>query len=98
MSLFWLRVALALYAFGLLHALITVVGRRTQTFRYALAAISFAAVFHLVSLVEAGLTGGTHFPSTTFQEAVSLLAFVIALVFLLVYWKYKLEALGVFMF
>ena len=97
MSLFWLRVALALYALGLLHALITVVGRRTQTFRYALAAISLGAVLHTVAIVEVGLTSH-RFPVATFQEAVSFLALLVAVVFLLAYWKYRLEALGVFMF
>src|SRR5258708_7541693 len=97
MSLFWLRVALTLYALGLLHALITMIGRRTQTFRYALAAISLATVFHLVSIVDTGLAG-RRFPVATFHEAVSALGFVIAAVFLLVYWRYRLEALGVFMF
>src|SRR5437764_1403766 len=97
MSLFWLRVALALYALGLFHALITVIGRRMQTFRYALGAISLAVVLHAVSIVEAGLA--THrFPVANFQEAVSALALVIAIVFFVVYWRYRLEALGVFMF
>jgi cytochrome c-type biogenesis protein CcsB len=97
MSLFWLRVALALYALGLLHALITMIGRRTQTFRYALGAISLAAVLHLVSIVESGLAGN-RFPVSTFHEAVSALGFLVAVVFLLVYWRYRLEALGVFVF
>src|SRR5258708_37180460 len=97
MSLFWLRVALTLYALGLLHALITMIGRRTQTFRYALGAISLAAVLHLVSIVESGLAGN-RFPVSTFHEAVSTLGFLVAVVFLLVYWRYRLEALGAFVF
>jgi ABC-type uncharacterized transport system permease subunit len=97
MSLFWLRVALALYALGLLHAFFTVVGRRTQTFGVALGAISLGAVLHLVSIVESGLANH-QFPVTTFQEAVSALAFLIALVFLFIYWRYRLEALCVFVF
>ena len=97
MSLFWLRVALALYTLGLLHALITVVGRRTQTFRYALGAISLGTVLHSVSIVEAG-RALHRFPVVTFQEAVSFLALLVALVFLVAYWLYRLEALGVFMF
>jgi cytochrome c-type biogenesis protein CcsB len=97
MSLFWLRVALALYALGLLHALITVIGRRMQTFRYALGAISLAVVLHSVSIIESGLAQN-RFPVANFQEAVSALALVIAIVFFAVYWRYRLEALGVFMF
>lgn len=97
MSYFWLRVALTLYALGLLHAFITVVGRRARTFGIALGAISLGAIFHLVSIVEAGLATN-HFPVTSFQEAVSALAFVIALVFLFIYWRYRFEALCVFVF
>ena len=97
MSLFWLRVALALYSFGLLHAVLTVVRRQQKLFRVALGAISLAAVFHLVALVEAGLAV-RHFPVTTLQEAVSLFAFLIACAFLLVYWRYRFHSISVFIF
>ncbi len=97
MSLFWLRASLALYSLGLIHALITTVTRRSRMFQYALASISLGAVFHLVSVVEAGLGEG-RFPVTSFQESVSFLAFVIALLYLLIHWIYRFEALGVFIF
>ncbi len=97
MTLFWLRVALALYSLGLLHALLTVITRRTRLFRYALGAFSLGVVFHLVSIVEGGLSVG-QFPVTTFTGAVSFLAFVITVSFLLVYWRYQFEALSVFVF
>lgn len=97
MSLFWLRLSLALYSLGLLDALITVITRRSRLFRFALGSISLAVVFHLVSLVEAGLSAG-RLPVASFHEAVSLLAFLIALLFLLIYWRYRFEALGVFIF
>ncbi len=97
MSLFWLRVAMALYSLGLLHALITVIARRSRMFRYALASISVGAVFHLVSLVEEGLSI-ERLPVATFPQAVSVLAFVVVISFLLIYWRYRFEALGVFIF
>ena len=54
MSVFWLRVAAALYALGLIHAILTLVRRREQMFRAALAAMVLGAVFHFVSIVEEG--------------------------------------------
>ena len=54
MSVIWLRVAVALYSLGLLHAILTLVRRREHLFRLALAAFTFGSVFHLVSIV-AGL-------------------------------------------
>jgi ABC-type uncharacterized transport system permease subunit len=97
MSLFWLRVTLALYSLGLLHALITIVSRRTKTFPFALGAISLGAVFHFVSLVEDGLSAG-RLPISTFQQAVSTSALLLVAVFLLAYWRYRFEALCVFVF
>jgi cytochrome c-type biogenesis protein CcsB len=97
MGYFWLRIALALYALGLLHAVITVIQRRNKYFHVALAAISLGVVFHLVALVEDGMQVG-HFPTTSLQESASLTAFLLASAFLLVHWKYRFESLSVFIF
>lgn len=97
MSQLWLRVALALYSLGLLHGILTVVGRRQRVFRIALGAISLGVVFHLVALVEHGLAT-RHFPVTTPQEAASLAAFLLAGAFLLVYWRYRFHSISVFVF
>src|SRR3990170_169984 len=97
MGHFWLRIALVLYSLGLLHAILTVVGRRQKIFRVALAAISLGAIFHLVALVEDGLALG-HFPATNLREAASLLAFLLAAAFLLVHWRYRFQSLGVLLF
>lgn len=97
MSIFWLRVTLVLYSLGLAHALLTVITRRARLFRFALGAISLAAVFHLVSLVEEAMDVG-HFPVTNFPQSVSFLAFAITCAFLVAYWRYKFEALSVFTF
>jgi len=97
MGHFWLRIALVLYSLGLLHAILTVVGRRQKLFRVALGAISLGAVFHLVALVEDGLAVG-HFPTTNLRESASLLAFLLAGAFLLVHWRYRFQSLSVLLF
>ncbi|MBI4460390.1 MAG: cytochrome c biogenesis protein CcsA [Acidobacteria bacterium] len=97
MSQLWLRVALALYSLGLLHAVLTVVRRRQKVFRVALSAFALGALFHLVSLVEDGLAL-QHFPITNLQEAASLAAFLLAGAFLLVYWRYRFQSISVFVF
>lgn len=97
MSQLWLRVALALYSLGLLHAVLTVFRRRQHLFRVALGAIALGAVFHLVALVEEGLAM-RHYPITSLQDAVSFFAFLIACAFLLVYWRYRFHSISVFVF
>ncbi len=97
MSQLWLRVALGLYSLGLLHAIFTIVKRRQQWFRVATGAVGLGAVFHLVALVEAGLAV-RHFPVTSLPEAVSLFAFLLAVAFMLVYWRYDFHSLSVILF
>ena len=97
MTNLWLRVTLALYSLGLLHATLTVIKRRERLFRVGLGAISLGIVFHLVALVEDGLAM-RHFPVTGLAEATSLFGFVLAGAFLLVYWKYRFHSISVFVF
>ncbi len=97
MSVFWLRVAALLYAVGLLHAILTVLRRRVQIFKVALASFSLAVVFHFVSLVELSWAVG-HLPLNNFFESVSLCGFLIALLFLFVYRRYQFASLSVFLF
>ncbi len=97
MTNLWLKVALALYSLGLLHAILTVVKRRERMFRVGLGSISLGIVFHLVALVEDGLAV-RHFPVTGLAEAASLFGFVLAGAFLLVYWRYKDHSISVFIF
>lgn len=96
-SVFWLRVAAALYAVGLLHAILTVLRRSHALFRAALAAFCAAAMLHMVSLVELARVEG-QFPVGNFYQSVSVCAFFIALVFLFVYWRYQFATLSVFLF
>lgn len=93
----WLRVSLGLYSLGLLHAVLTVIKRREKLFRVGLAALSLGIIFHLVALVEDSLAV-RHFPITSPAEAASLVGFVLAATFLLVYWRYQYHSLSVFVF
>jgi len=97
MSIMWLRVAAALYSIGLLDAILTIIRRRARLFRVALWALSLAAVFHLVSIVEEGVALN-HFPASGFYESMSLCAFLITALFLFIYWRYRLDSLSVFIF
>src|SRR5688572_22584550 len=97
MSLLWLRVALVLYSLGLAHALLTLATRRARMFAHAVTAVSLGAVFHLVSIVEGGVAA-SHFPATNFNESASLLAFAVTCAYLLAHWRYRFEALGLFVF
>lgn len=97
MSVIWLRVAALLYAVGLLHAILTVLRRRVEIFRVALATFVVGCVLHFVSLVELTRAVG-HLPLNNFFESVSLCAFLIAVLFLFVYWRYDFSSLSVFLF
>ena len=97
MSVFWLRVAAALYSIGLLHALVVVLRRSPQLSAVAASAFSLGVTFHLVSLVEQTWFLG-HLPADNFQETASLLAFLIAIAFQFVAWKYQFQSLSIFLF
>lgn len=97
MSVIWLRVAAALYSLGLVHAILTLVRRREHLFRVALGAFGVAAIFHFVSIVEEGLLNN-RCPIANFYETLSMCAFLFALLYLFVHWRYKLPSLSVFVF
>ncbi len=96
-SVFWLRVAAAMYSLGLLHAILTLVRRKQQIFSVALGALALGAVFHFVSIVEDGLITG-QCPITNFYQTLSMCAFLIVLLYLFVEWRYKLHSMSVFLF
>jgi ABC-type uncharacterized transport system permease subunit len=97
MSVIWLRVAAFLYSVGLLHAILMLVRRREQLFRPALGAFSLAAVFHFVSIIEEGVA--IHrCPINNFYETLSLCAFLVAILYLFVQWRYKMSSLSAFIF
>jgi ABC-type uncharacterized transport system permease subunit len=96
-SVFWLRAAAALYAVGLFHTLHIAIRRTSTLFRPALIAFAAGLVLHMVAIVEAAVEEQTLFPAG-FHNSVSLSAFLIGAVFLFVYWRYKMESLGVLLF
>ena len=97
MSVIWLRVAAAFYSLGLLHSILTLVRRREHLFRVALGAFSLGSVFHFVSIVEEGIASN-RCPIANFYETLSMCAFLVVIVYLGVYLRYKLESLSVFIF
>ena len=97
MSVVWMRVAAALYSIGLLHAILTVLRHRAQLFRVALGTFSAGAVIHMVSIVEEAVRMRS-LPVHNFFESASLCSFLIAVLFLSVYWRYKIESLSVLLF
>jgi ABC-type transport system involved in cytochrome c biogenesis permease subunit len=97
MSVIWLRVAVALYSLGLVHAILTLVRRREHLFRIAMGAFGLGSVFHFVSIIEEGLATG-RCPITNLYETLSMCAFLIVLVYMFVQWRYKMSSLSVFIF
>ncbi|MEZ5354160.1 MAG: cytochrome c biogenesis protein CcsA [Bryobacteraceae bacterium] len=97
MSIFWLRVAVVLYAAGLIHAIVTVLRRQPAWFRPALAAFAAANLLHAVSITESWFATGL-LPANNFFQSVSLCAFLIGVFFLFVYWRYSFASLSVFLF
>jgi ABC-type uncharacterized transport system permease subunit len=96
-SVIWLRVAAALYSFGLLDALFMLTRQRDSFFRPALAAFGLGGLFHLVSIVEQGMAQH-QFPVNDIFQTLSLCGFLITVSFLFVYWRYSAESLSVFIF
>src|SRR5262249_53443084 len=93
----WLRVATGLYSVGLLHAILTVLRKRSGLFRIATGAFLVGVIIHFVAVVQlGGATGGL--PGNNVNEAMSLCAFLIALGYLIVYWRYQFESLAVCVF
>ncbi len=97
MSAIWLRVAVVLYSIGLLHAILTVLRRRSRVFRPALWSFAVGVVLHMVSLVEATVRMKS-IPLHNSYESASLCGFLVALLFLFVYWRYQIQTLSVFLF
>jgi ABC-type uncharacterized transport system permease subunit len=96
-SVFWLRFALLLYLPGLVYAILLVLRRSTSIFKPALVSFSAGVVLHFVSLVDIARQTG-RFPAENFYESISLCAFLLAVLFLFVCWRYRFETLGVSLF
>ncbi len=96
-SIFWLRVAACLYGIGLLHSMLVLVRRTTVLYPAALATFRVGVVLHGVALVEFAIVYG-RLPLDSFFDTLCLCAFLIALVFLLVEWRYHFSSTAVALF
>jgi ABC-type uncharacterized transport system permease subunit len=97
MPILWLRVALGCYAFGLLYALVALSRTSEMLGKIALHAAYLGMVFHFVALAEEmGLS--RQITVTSVHNAESLLAFLIMVVFMLVYLAYKTTSPGIVVF
>ena len=96
-STLWLRVAACLYALGLLHSMVALVRRSQTLYPLALASFRVAVVLHGVALVEAAMTYG-RLPLDTSFATLNVGAFLIALVFLIVEWRYHFASTAVALF
>jgi ABC-type uncharacterized transport system permease subunit len=93
-SIFWLRVAVCFYAVGLLHSMLALVAKRTSLYPVARGAFRIGAVLQGVAIVDLGMALG-HIPVDNFFETLSLCAFLIAVLFLAVEWRYHFASTAV---
>ena len=92
-SLILLRVALAFYCLGFLNSFLPVLGRiKTQRLTPWLAGAGWGA--HTLALVELG-AALKRCPLGTVPEVLSALAWSTILVYLVVFWRYRIEVLHV---
>ncbi len=97
MPVFWLRIALGLYAVGLLYALVALTRTSDLLNKIALHAAYLGMLFHFVSLMEGVVLSG-QFTVASVHNAQSLLAFLIMIVFMVVYLVYKTTSPGIVVF
>jgi ABC-type uncharacterized transport system permease subunit len=96
MSLLWLRVAVFLYGVAALAVLPTALYERPRWLRIAIPATVAGVMFHFVSLAEM-LNAAHHALPVETHETESFLGLLLALAFLLVYWRFRTVALGIFL-
>jgi ABC-type uncharacterized transport system permease subunit len=97
MPTIWLRVALALYALGLVYVLFALTRTKELLNRLALHAAYLGMVFHFVAIVEAVHQSGER-SLASLSVAASALGFLIMVVFLLVYMIYETTSPGIVVF
>ena len=88
MPLLWLRVATVLYGVGLIHAMLMLRQRGERSGRVAAPAVGIGMVFHFVSVVETAVLYG-YADLMTIRQAESSLALLIAIIFTVLYLRYK---------
>ncbi len=99
MSLLWLRVAVLLYGIAALAVLPAALYDRPRWRHVAIPATIAAVLFHFVSLAEMLNAAHRSLPPVfeiATHETQTLLSLLLAVAFLLVYWKFQTVSLGVF--
>jgi ABC-type transport system involved in cytochrome c biogenesis permease subunit len=91
-----LWIALALYGLGVVLTLPSVASRRPALPRPALIALCCGLAFHGASL-SVGAWQLHHLPVTDMRSAISFFAFDLTVAFLIIYLRYRLVWLGLFM-
>jgi ABC-type uncharacterized transport system permease subunit len=93
-SIFWLRVAACFYAVGLLHSMLMLMRGIGGLYPLARGAFRIGATLQAVAIVELGMATG-RIPVDNFFQTLNLCAFLIALLFLAVEWKYHFVSTAV---
>ena|GEM_PF-141005 len=96
-SIFWLRTAVVLYFFGVLHTLVVLLRKSSPLFGPSLVALGVGVILHFVSIVERGMLL-KRLPLDNFFETSSICGFLLAVVFLFVHWRYDFSSLGIGIF
>ncbi len=96
-SLFWLRVAAIFYLPALVLVLVSAIRRQLSLPQPVLNLFAIGALLHLVSLVDLARQTGS-FPAQNSYESISLCAFLLAALFLVLHWRYRLASLSVLIF
>src|ERR1035437_2863198 len=96
MPLLWLRLAVLFYGLGLVYSLLLLSKRGDVLARVAGPAVGLGMTFQLVSLVEFAVLEGKITASVHHSE--SLLAFVIMVVFMIFFIRYRTTSPGIFVF
>ena len=94
MALLWLRIAVLLYGIAALAVLPAALYNRPRWRHLAMPAALSAVFFHFVSLAEM-LNAAHHRLPVDTHETQTLLGLLLALAFLVVYWRYKTVSLGI---
>jgi ABC-type uncharacterized transport system permease subunit len=95
MTLLWLRLAVLLYGVAALAVLPAALYNRPRWSQFAVPAAIGAAGLHFVSLAEM-LNAAHHRLPVEAHELQSVLALILVLLFLVVYWRYRSVSLGIF--
>jgi ABC-type transport system involved in cytochrome c biogenesis permease subunit len=93
-SIFWLRVAACFYSVGLLHSILVLMRGSSILYPLARGAFRIGATLQAVAMVELGMASG-RIPVDNFFQTLNLCAFLIAVLFLAVEWKYHFATTAV---